>query len=82
MIQDALITYRLTKVLTEDKIAEPIRERVPERLGALRYLVRCFDCASVWIGWLVALRRGKRGFLRRGLVNSALAILISRLGGG
>lgn len=43
-----LASYRLTHVLVFDKIAEPVRNRIPGH-GYLAYLVRCYWCAGVWI---------------------------------
>lgn len=43
-----LASYRLTHLLVFDKIAEPIRNRIPGH-GYLAYLVRCYWCAGVWI---------------------------------
>ena len=43
----ALATYRLTRLVTADKITEPLRERVTSRW--LGYLVQCDWCLSIWV---------------------------------
>ena len=61
-----LATQRLTQLVVEDKIAEPIRDRiaswgeshpegsVPDRIA---YLVSCPACTSVWAAGFVLLAR-------------------------
>ncbi len=51
---DALAAARVTRLVTEDKITEPIRTYV-QSLGVprLEYLVSCQACVSVWAGALV-----------------------------
>ena len=47
----ALATFRLTRLLVEDKIAEPVRDRLAEDAeGRLAYFVTCPWCVSVWVG--------------------------------
>lgn len=53
-----LATMRLTRLVTADKITEPIRERLIQRWGedAKRsYLLTCDYCASIYVGPPVAL---------------------------
>jgi hypothetical protein len=50
----ALAVYRLTRLLVEDKIAEPVRDRLAEDAeGRLAYFVTCPWCVSMWVaaGW-------------------------------
>ena len=61
-LADALATYRLTRLITEDEFppVAHLRERVLERFGPLHwasYLVTCPFCMSVWIGTGVVLAR-------------------------
>ena len=49
----ALATYRVTKLATEDKITEPLRDALFNVLpknpdSKLRYLASCPNCISVW----------------------------------
>lgn len=49
----ALLTARLTRLVTTDKITEPLRLRLLLHLpedGLLAYLVHCSWCASVYVG--------------------------------
>jgi hypothetical protein len=53
----ALAVFRLTRVVVEDTIADPIRDRIVEAApeGRLAYFVTCPWCVSVWVaaGWAV-----------------------------
>lgn len=44
----SLGTYRLTRLITADKITEPIRERIIARSDFFGYLVTCDWCLSIW----------------------------------
>lgn len=58
VVLGALSTARLTRLVTADQLTEPLRRRVIQRVqegGHLEYLVSCAWCASVWIGFPVAL---------------------------
>jgi hypothetical protein len=49
-----LAVFRLTRLLVEDKIAEPIRDRLAANAeGRLAYFVTCPWCVSMWVagGW-------------------------------
>ncbi len=55
----ALATARLTRLVTADKIIEPLRARVEQRYGSpedskFMYLITCDWCASFWIAVPVA----------------------------
>lgn len=46
----ALATYRLTRLVTADQIAEPLRRAVIARNpGWAGYLVTCDWCLSIWV---------------------------------
>jgi hypothetical protein len=51
---NVLATARLTRLITEDELAEPIRSKL-ENSGndKLAYLATCPYCVSVWAGLLV-----------------------------
>ena len=55
IIVAALATYRLTRLVTADKITEPIRTWVMDRSQWAGYLVSCDWCLSIWIAPPVAL---------------------------
>jgi hypothetical protein len=49
----ALAAYRLTRLVIEDEITEPLRDKVVARFGApqdskLSYLVHCPHCVSMY----------------------------------
>ena len=57
VITDALAAYRLTRLITEDTITEPLRERVyaahgdpsdPSNQLTLSYLVSCPHCTGIY----------------------------------
>lgn len=49
-----LATYRLTRLVTTDRILDAPREWVQARFDRLGYLVGCDWCSSVWLApWLV-----------------------------
>jgi hypothetical protein len=50
---DALAVYRLTRLIIEDEVTEPVRDAVQQRFGAphesrLSYLLTCPYCVSVY----------------------------------
>ncbi|MCM6774996.1 DUF1360 domain-containing protein [Nocardia sp. CDC159] len=52
-----LAVARLTRLVTRDKITEPIRAALIQRLGTgsqLTYLVHCAWCTSVWVAFTTA----------------------------
>jgi hypothetical protein len=74
---DALATFRLTRLLVEDEIAEPIRRRVWKRFDPqetkVGYLFTCPWCVSIWVGAaVVAARRVAPG--PWGVGSTALAL--------
>lgn len=46
-------TYRITRLITADYIAAPVREWIVRRFGEgkLAYLSSCDWCLSFWFGW-------------------------------
>lgn len=52
LVISGLATYRLTRLVTTDEIAEPVREKVwaayPPESSKLGYLITCNWCTSVW----------------------------------
>ena len=59
---DALATFRLTKLVIDDYITEPLRERIFNRFGEpgdskISYLVTCPWCVGIYTGAIVALGR-------------------------
>lgn len=61
-IVDALATHRLTKLVIDDYITEPLREKVYEKFGEpdeskISYLVGCPWCVSWWAGVAVVTAR-------------------------
>lgn len=59
-VVDALATYRLTRLIVDDKITTKLRNTATNRWGqhGIGYLVNCPWCTSVWVGvGAVAVRR-------------------------
>lgn len=82
-ISDALATYRLTKLVIDDKITEDFREKVWEKHppdSKIGYLISCPWCVSVYVGLgVVALRKAAPGVwdpLSRALAASSVTGLI------
>lgn len=47
----ALAVYRLTRLLVEDEVTRPLRDRLSENAeGRLAYFVTCPWCVSMWVG--------------------------------
>lgn len=61
LITDALATHRLTRLVIEDEITFPLRERIfkkyPPSPNRWSYALTCPHCSSVWIGAGVVLAR-------------------------
>jgi hypothetical protein len=60
MLTDALATFRITRFITEDYLAEPFRDAVEQRFGdesKITYLVNCPWCTSIYIGGVVVVAR-------------------------
>jgi hypothetical protein len=51
LLSDTLAVYRLTKLVTDDKITEDLRDLIFEKLPRghkLSYLITCGWCVSIW----------------------------------
>lgn len=48
LLVDSMATWRLTRLVVEDKITEPIREQVAQAGPTLAYGIECPACVSVW----------------------------------
>lgn len=84
---DALATYRLTKLIRDDKIFEDLRNKVfehhPPETTKTGYLLTCPWCLSIYFGSAVALGRivapSKWRIVARALALSALTgIMVER----
>lgn len=87
LLIDALATYRLVKLVRDDKITEPLRDAVEARQGPpdrskVTYLLNCPWCLSIYFG--TALTLGRRRWpaptqlLARSLALSALTGLATQ----
>lgn len=59
---DALATHRLTKLVIDDYITEPLRDKVYEKFGEpdeskISYLIGCPWCTSMYAGAFVVAAR-------------------------
>lgn len=59
---DTLATFRITRLVVDDRITQPLRERVwqqhPPEQGGVGFLISCPYCTSVWAAaGVVAMRR-------------------------
>ncbi|TWG96358.1 uncharacterized protein DUF1360 [Nocardioides sp. J9] len=62
LLVDGLATYRLMRLVRDDRVAEPLRSTVHERYGDVEdskvaYLLQCPWCLSIWFGAGLALLR-------------------------
>lgn len=61
VLTDIVATYRLTKLIMEDKITEDFRSLIYEKFprdSKLSYLIGCAWCVSIWAGLTIfTLRR-------------------------
>lgn len=60
-VVDSLATYRLTRLVVEDVIAAPLRDKIfekhPPHDKSWSYALTCPHCASVWLGFGVIAAR-------------------------
>lgn len=59
---DSLASYRLMRLVRDDRVAEPLRRSVHRRYGDIEtskvaYLLQCPWCLSVWFGSALTLAR-------------------------
>lgn len=74
----ALAAYRLTGLVTEDKITAPLRDAAGRRWPAsVGYLVRCRACTSVWAGLVFSTGKAPR-WIEIGLAVSGAVMLVDR----
>jgi hypothetical protein len=80
---DVLAVARLTRLITEDEITEPMRDFIQGRWqgSKLAYLVTCPFCVSVWMGLLVT-RSPIPPWVKRTLACSEATILVRQLADG
>lgn len=60
LLTDALACFRLTRILTTDRIAQPVRDWAKDhesRESGVGYLVTCDWCTSIHLGVAVVLAR-------------------------
>lgn len=76
-LEDVAATWRITRLVTEDEIAAPLRRWVGRRWpdSKASYLVNCPYCVSVWAGLAVSSGLIPR-LVVRGLALSAGALSI------
>lgn len=59
LLLDTLATERITRLVVDDKLTEPIREYIwhnhPPEETKIGYFVTCPFCVSIWAGGAVAL---------------------------
>lgn len=48
LVRDGLACYRLTRLVTTDRITEPLRDRIDPGSTA-GYFVRCDWCSGMWV---------------------------------
>lgn len=54
LVLAVLATYRVTRLVTTDRLLDAPREWVVARFDRLGYLVQCDWCSSMWVApWLV-----------------------------
>ncbi|TLF96830.1 hypothetical protein FEK35_27460 [Nocardia cyriacigeorgica] len=57
LVLSVLAVARATRFIVDDKLFEPVRVWLVDRLGEhskVAYLVHCTWCSSIWIGFAVA----------------------------
>lgn len=55
-IIDCIAVFRLTRIITRDRISEDVRNAVGERLGRdsmVTYLINCDWCISIWAALII-----------------------------
>jgi hypothetical protein len=79
----ALAVHRLTRLLVDDEVTRPLRERLAARGDRAAYLTTCPRCVSVWVaaGWagLIAAAPAAARPLGAALAWSTVAGLLSSL---
>ena len=82
---DSLAVYRLTRLVTQDDITAPIRERIFQKLGddhKLSELISCPWCSSVWLAGGASLARElfpkSWSMFSRAMATAAIAGIVSQ----
>lgn len=61
LLVDVLAGHRLTRLVTEDVITAPMRQKIftkhPPKEESWSYVLTCPWCASVWVGFGIAVFR-------------------------
>ena len=77
-----LTTYRLTRLITADRITERLRIEVDSRSKNLGYLITCDWCLSIWVAppvaWVVY-EWGDRMLVRVAVLALAMSALTGLL---
>ena len=77
-----LTTYRLTRLVTADRITERLRIEVDSRSKNLGYLITCGWCLSIWVAppvaWIVY-EWGDRTLVRVAVLALAMSALTGLL---
>lgn len=76
MLVELLATARVTRLITEDSITEPLRDRAMEIHPKLGELVHCRMCTSIWAGAAVVAASRLLPGLNRMLALSEGTILL------
>jgi len=51
---DSVAVYRLTRLVTTDRVLEPVRKRIHDSLGMAAFdFITCPWCTSIWIAAIV-----------------------------
>lgn len=84
---DTLASYRMTKLIRDDMITEPLRQAVYSRFGPpdeskVSYLITCPWCMSMWFGFALVLAHrhtpAAAQVVTRALAVSALTGLLNQ----
>jgi hypothetical protein len=78
LLIDALATYRLVKLVRDDRITEPLRDKVTQRLGPpdrskISYLLDCPWCLSFYFGAVFTVGR-QRWPMTTALISRTFAL--------
>lgn len=57
LVFEILVLYQITTIISESSLFNPLREFLTKRffpLSLLGYLISCFLCTSVWVGFILS----------------------------
>ena len=74
----ALATSRLSRLITDDYVAEPVRKWMSSKGEAMEYLSTCPACTSMYTGLVVAFLPRK---VRMILAASEMTVLLRKIEG-